>query len=186
MMSKMPVYFLCLFPFLLNAQTDSLHYYNDTSSLYTNQTIMLPAVTVLGMEFNSLQDWADFRRMQFAVNKVYPYYTDAINLIEEADYVLYGHEKKRQKRKYLRKEKSSLKGEYKKELKALTVTQGYILVKMIERKTGLTLYDIIKKYQSAATAASWNMLAKINGYSLKEAYDPEEIKYLELILQSME
>lgn len=185
-MMKKLVHFLYFIPIMLHAQPDSLHYYYDTSDLYTNQTVVLPTISVIGIEFENLQELIEFRKMQHTVNKVYPYYTDAIRLMEETDQILQGESKNRKKKRYVRQRKSELKGDYKKNLTQLSVTQGYILVKMIERKTGMTLYDIILKYQSSISAASWNILAKMNGYSLKEAYSPDEIKYLELILRSLE
>ena len=49
------------------------------------------------------------------------------------------------------------------------------------------LFDqIIKKYKGTPSALFWNALANFNGYSLKDGYDPEKEKYLEMILSAME
>ncbi len=185
-MKKFTLIVLMLSTAGLSAQEDSLYYYGDTSVFYNNMVVHLLPVAVIGVRFASIQDRIEYQRMQYAINKVYPYYVHALELMEETDARLSSIEKKRKQKKYLKKKHSMLKEEYQNELMQLTVTQGYVLVKMIERGTGMTLYDIIRKYKGGLAASYWNTIARLNGYSLKEPYEPGQVRFLEPIMQALE
>jgi len=57
-------------------------------------------------------------------------------------------------------------------MKEMTVTQGMILIRLIDRETQNTSYDLIKEYRGKITAAFWQGIARLFGTNLKEEYDP--------------
>ena len=63
---------------------------------------------------------------------------------------------------------------YKDELKKLTITQGRILIKLIDRETNNTSYYIIKEYRGSFSAFFWQSIARIFGENLKAEYNPED------------
>ncbi len=60
------------------------------------------------------------------------------------------------------------------------------MIKILERETGMPFYRIIKKYRNSIDAEFWNKMARFQGYSLKEGYDPEKEAMLESILKAYE
>jgi len=75
---------------------------------------------------------------------------------------------------------------YENSLKNLTVTQGAILVKLIARETGQSVYELISEFKNPFSAFYWNKLSGLYGYSLKQDYDPQEDRDIEIIVRSIE
>ena len=79
-----------------------------------------------------------------------------------------------------------LKAEFKGEITSMTVSQGKVLVKLIDRETGQTSYELIKELRSGFTAFMWNSIAILFGNNLKAEYDPVEDADIEQIVQMIE
>ena len=62
---------------------------------------------------------------------------------------------------------------FEKPLRNLTVSQGKLLLRLIDRQTGITPYEIIKDYKGKAAAGFWQGIAKLFGSDMKNPYDPE-------------
>lgn len=107
------------------------------------------------------------------VKKVYPYAKLAGKKMKEYNELLRPIESKRERRKLINKMQDELFAEFENELKGLTVTQGKILVKLIDRETSRTTYDIIKDYRGSIVAGFWQITGSFFGYNLKEPYDPD-------------
>ena len=71
-----------------------------------------------------------------------------------------------------------LKKEFGEEIKDMSITRGTYLMKLIYRNTGLTAYDIIKKYRGSGTAFWFQALCTISGQDLKKEYDPDNEDFL--------
>jgi hypothetical protein len=95
-------------------------------------------------------------------------------------------DKKRKKNKYLKVKEDELKEQFENKLKNLTVNQGKVLIKLINRETGNNCYQLIKDLKSPAAAFFWNMWAKKYDYNLKEPYVAEENQDLEMIVRLIE
>ena len=62
---------------------------------------------------------------------------------------------------------------FEKPLRNLTVSQGKLLLRLIDRQTGITPYEIINEYKGRAAAGFWQGIAKLFGSDMKLPYDPE-------------
>lgn len=81
-----------------------------------------------------------------------------------------------------RKEKDLFK-KYEQPLKHLTVSQGRILIKLVDRETGTTSYELIRMLKGRFKAFWWQGIARIFGSNLKTEYDPQgEDKNLENVV----
>lgn len=67
-------------------------------------------------------------------------------------------------------EKSAFK-KYEKDLKKMSISQGRILMKLIDRECNKTTYDLIKAYKGNVSAFLWQGIAKVFGSDLKSEYD---------------
>jgi hypothetical protein len=134
--------------------------------------IILPAVTcVTARKFKNKRDAARWTRLLYNVKKVYPYSILAAARLKEYDRILATIKGENEKKKYMKNVEKNLQDEFAEDLKNLTITQGRILIKLINRQTGKTTYDIIKEMRGSFSAFMWQSLASLFNSTLKEDYD---------------
>jgi hypothetical protein len=107
------------------------------------------------------------------VKRVYPYAKIAGKKMKEYNELLRPVESKRDRRRLIDKMQDELFAEFENDLRGLTVTQGKILVKLIDRETSTTTFDIIKDYKGGIIAGFWQIAGSFFGYNLKEPYEPD-------------
>lgn len=128
-----------------------------------------------------------WNRMMKRVVKMYPYAKVAGELMNEYERQLESLPTKRQRKEYLDMAEAELKQEFEGEIRDMTVREGYILIKLIDRETGDTSYELIKELKSGFTAFMWQAVARIFGSNLKEQYDPTgEDRQIEEIVAMIE
>lgn len=95
------------------------------------------------------------------------------------------NDSKRDYRHYRKDLEKDMKAKFEKELKDLTIGQGKVMVKLINRETGNNCYHIIKDIKGGFSAFTWQIVAKHYSYDLKEEYDPHKEWILELAIKSL-
>jgi hypothetical protein len=136
--------------------------------------IELPEVKVYERkDFEYLYLKRRYRRLIRNVKRAYPYAKIAGVSLKELDDRLAGMESEKERKAYINKAEKDIMNQFEKEVKRLTVTQGIILVKLIDRETGRTSYQVIKELKGRITAFFWQGIARIFGNNLKAEYDPE-------------
>ncbi|MEM9051637.1 MAG: DUF4294 domain-containing protein [Bacteroidota bacterium] len=113
-------------------------------------------------------------KMHRNVVKVYPYAKVAGDLINEYNRNLDQLETEAERDAYLDQCEKDLKAEFEGDLRKMTTSQGRVLIKLIDRETGQTSYELIKDLKSGFTAFMWQGVAKLFGTNLKDNYDPNE------------
>lgn len=103
---------------------------------------------------------------------VYPYAQEANRTISIINQKLDSIVNKRERRKLIRCEYNGLMKEYKKPLVKLKISQGKLLMKLIDRETGNSSYYHLKELKGSVTAVFWQSIASMFGTSLKAEYDP--------------
>ena len=114
-----------------------------------------------------------WNRTKFYVKSVYDYSRISSAMLISFEDTLSQLNNSRSRNKYLKKANKRLKKEFGDEIKNMSITRGTFLMKMIYRNTGLTAYDIIRKYRGGGTAFWFQALCLVNGQDLKKTYDPE-------------
>lgn len=152
----------------------------------TIPTLNIPEISVTGFKFDNQQDEYWYNYYLKRVKKVYPYYEIAKEVVYEMEDEK-ENSKKKQFKKYKKNRKKELMNEFEKELRELKVSEGKVLVKMINRETGTNFYELIKEYNGGMKAWIYNIAANRYDYDLKEAYDPniEDNRMLELAIQQV-
>jgi hypothetical protein len=136
--------------------------------------IELPGVTIYDeKEFGYLYLKRKYRRLIRNVKKTYPYAKVAGTRLKELDDYLVTIESEKERKAYIENAEGEIMDQFEKEVKKLTVTQGIILVKLIDRETGRTSYQVIKELNGGFTAFFWQGIARLFGNNLKVEYDPE-------------
>lgn len=121
------------------------------------------------------------------VKKAYPYAKLAGNKLNEYEGELAAIESKGERRRFLNKVENELRNEYEGDLKSLTITQGVILIKLVDRETGDTSFELVKQFRGSFSAFFWQSLARLFGHNLKLNYDPHGEDYLiEEVIQLIE
>lgn len=95
----------------------------------------------------------------------------------------------RERAQYIKKMEKDLLAEFTDELKALTISQGKVLLKMVDRETNRTAYMLVDEMRGRLRAGFYNTFAKIFGYNMKKRYDPlhnKEDNLLERVILSVE
>ena len=91
------------------------------------------------------------------------------------------------RKKFIKATEKDLKEQFEKDLKKLTVTQGRILIKLVDRETGSTSYSLVKELRGSLQAFFWQGLARLFGSNLKSEYDGESNDaQIEQIVQQIE
>lgn len=116
---------------------------------------------------------ARYSRLVYNIKKVYPY---VLILREEfgrmnQEYLHLRTAKER--RNYTRDLEKTILKKFEKNLKKLTITQGRLLIKLVDRETGNTSYEVLKDFRGGLSAVFWQGVARIFGTNLKTPYDPD-------------
>ncbi|SNR15352.1 DUF4294 domain-containing protein [Tenacibaculum jejuense] len=169
---------LIIISFNLNAQIkDSLPDFSDEYFLVKDgDTLMikLDEVPVLPKhKFKSRKDVNYYYWFRKKVFKAYPYATLASKRIDSLHARLDRIESNRKKRKYVKRVQKYLEKELTGQIKKMTRTEGRVLIKLIHRQTGKTVFENIREFRSGWKAFWYNTTANVFKLSLKDEYQPE-------------
>ncbi len=140
----------------------------DTLPVY----ILEEAVAEEQMSAEDLKKQKDWARLIRDVQVVWPYVQDFSKKLKDIDQQMAELPKNKDKRKFLKDEEKKLKEEYEDKLKNLSYRRGKLLIKLIDRQTGRSSYQLIKEYKNGLTALVWQGFASAFDMNLKEKYDP--------------
>ncbi|PZF74778.1 DUF4294 domain-containing protein [Taibaiella soli] len=130
---------------------------------------------------------AEWDRLHYNVYKVYPYAVIAAEVLKDVDVKLAALPDKAARKEYLKSVEKELNKRFKGELEDLTITQGQILVKLIDRQTGKNCFSIIKELKGGFSAVIWQSVALLFSNNLKREYDPyDRDKDIEAVVQEIE
>ena len=145
--------------------------------------IMLNEVVVYGKRtFRSAQDQAAFNRLKYNVLKVMPYAIYAKNRYERLERELALVTDKKKQKQLVKECDKEIKNMFNTEIKELTITQGQILTKLIDREVGRTTFDIVKETKGGFAAFSYQLVARVVGHNLKTTYSAAEDRDIESII----
>lgn len=145
--------------------------------------IILNEVVVYGKRtFRSAQDEAAFNRLRYNVLKVIPYANYAKNRYEKLERDLALVTDRKTQKKLVQECDKEIKNMFNTQIKELTITQGKILTKLIDRQIGRTTFDIVKQTKGGFAAFSYQVVARVVGHNLKTTYNAAEERDIESII----
>jgi hypothetical protein len=122
-------------------------------------------------KFTSRRELRQYSRLIYNVKKTYPWAKMAGEKLAEVEVHMATLKTEKQQKEYLSQVEEELLRDYKEDLKKMTVTQGRILIKLVDRETGDTSYELVKELRGRLSAAFWQALARLFGSNLKSEYD---------------
>lgn len=168
---------------LILGKNDTIKTYLTVDSGKLMPWIVIPDVRITDTRiFKSQEDLDNYRRLRYNVLKVLPYARFAGQRYRQLqrDLALTGD--KRKQKELINACEDQIKTLFNKEIKDLTISQGEVLIKLIDRETGNTSYAMVKDLKGGFNAFLYQSAARIFGHDLKETYDPDQQKDIEAIL----
>jgi hypothetical protein len=182
LISAIVVFFL--YVAVSTGQIDSLKQRNDTlqGKTFLLQKVKRDGVTLPEVEIKEVTVYAhptfpkksDFRKYERLVNnlkKVYPYALIVRNRLSKVNEDMSNIKTDQERKDYMKKVEKDVFANYEGDMREMTITQGRLLIKLIDRETQNTSYTLIKDYRGKLAAAFWQGVARIFGTNLKEEYD---------------
>ena len=171
--------FLMLFFTGIKSQ-DTLRLEKDNMVLYglilDGDTLLLSTIDEVyifpAKRFSSNWEYRRYQRLIRNVKKAYPYAVLARQKFDEITLHFETLNSERARKAYIKQVEKELIDEFEDELKKLTITQGRILIKLIDREIGDTTYDLLKELRGSFTAFFWQTIARLFGSNLKSEFDP--------------
>ncbi len=105
------------------------------------------------------------------VKKTLPFAKELAKEMQLADYQLAQLPDDKARRKWWRQHEKYLFKKYEQDFRKMTASQGQMLMKLMDRESDRTSYEIIKHYRGKASANFWQFIAKLFKNDLKEEYD---------------
>ena len=139
----------------------------------TIPSIRLPDIWVYAnYNYKNKKQYEAWNRTKYNVKKVYPYAILAAAKLKEYNRILEKMPNESTRKAYMKTVEKELKTEFEEPLKDLSMTQGKILLKLIDRETGNTSYELVKDLRGGFQAFMWQSVARLFGSNMKSEYDP--------------
>lgn len=122
--------------------------------------------------FRNKNEEQQYWRMVMRVKKVLPYAREAALLLRKYEMEVSPNARGRDRRIYLRKAEDELINKYGPTFKKMSINDGRVLIKLIDRETSKISYDIIHDLKGGVSAVFWQGVARVFGNNLKSRYDP--------------
>lgn len=133
---------------------------------------IMPAVVSPKSKRMGKRQWREYYKRVHNFSKAYPYALFIAQTIRETDSLFEArHYTGKQQDKYLEQLKEDLLKDFEPVFRRLTLKQGLMMIRLIDREVGQTPYYILKRYLDSPTATFWQGVAKVFGGNLKQPYD---------------
>jgi hypothetical protein len=117
-------------------------------------------------------EYRQYEKLVSNIKKVYPYALIVRTKLAEVNEELENIPDDRKRKRYLKDVEKDVFAQYQNDIENMTISQGRLLIKLIDRETQNTSFMLIREYRGKFSAAFWQSIARIFGTNLKEEYDP--------------
>lgn len=157
------------------ASADSLYLYPSIilDGEYVPHIKIEDVIKVGKRRFKNRREMSQYYRMIYNLKKTYPYAQIAKYKLLEINETLKTLKTDKEKKEYIAKAEKELRDQFEKDLTKLTISQGKMLIKLIDRETGRTSYELVKELKGGFSATFWQGVARLFGSNLKTKFDPQ-------------
>ena len=158
-------------------KTDSIPHRSYIIQSVKRNGVTMPEIEIKGVtitanpRFVKKSDYRKYERLVNNIKRVYPYAIMVRIRLSKVNIDMRNLKGDKERREYIKSVEKDVFGEYEDDMRQMTITQGRLLIKLIDRETQNTSYDLIRAYRGKLTAAFWQGIARIFGTNLKEEYD---------------
>lgn len=129
-------------------------------------------------------DWRKYYKLVYNFNKVYPFALVGRKMMAQVDSTIAADvTRSAERNQYVNAVERELLHLFEKDIRNMTITQGVVLLRLVDRECGMSGYEIIRTYENGFAAAFWQLVAKLFSQDLKTRYDPKgrDVKLEELV-----
>ena len=156
--------------------------YRVTHCLYKGDTILhvqLPTFYVFApLKFKNERQRKQYNKLIRDVKKVYPIALEINRAVIETYEYLQTLPDEEAKQKHIKRVEKGIKKQYTARMKKLTFAQGKLLIKLVDRQSNQTSFELVRAFMGPFKAGFYQAFAAIFGASLKKEYDPEGDDYM--------
>lgn len=132
-------------------------------------------------------DLRKYDRLVYNIKRVYPYAIMVRLRLSQVNDELNNITDEKKRKEYIKNVEKDVFAEYEGDISQMTITQGRLLIKLIDRETQNTSYALIREYRGKLTAAFWQGIARLFGTNLKDEYDAYgDDALIELIIKEVD
>ncbi len=162
----------------IKARTDSLPGREYLLQKVERNGVILPEIAIKEVTIVAqprkarTSEYRRYARLVYNIKKVYPYALLVRERLAGINAELEKIHGEKERRAYLKNVEKDVFGKYEGDMRQMTITQGRLLIKLIDRETQNTSYELIRDYRGKISALFWQGIARIFGTNLKDEYDP--------------
>lgn len=156
----------------------------DTVPIYIMNEIRVFAPII----YKNKHDAIKFTKLIKNVKKVYPYAKITGIKVKEYEEIAKNAKNERERKAKMKMAEDELREQFEDDIKSLEYSQGILLIKLIDRETGNSSFELIKEFRGKIMAGIYQAIGKLFGYNLKLNYDPtgddKEVEKIVLMIES--
>lgn len=145
-------------------------------STYMGQKIphinLPPHYAYAPIKFKNKRQKREYDRLVRDVKKTLPLAAEIRTIIIETYELLQKMPDEKAKKRHIKALEKGLKEQYTPRMKKLTLRQGKLLIKLVDRECNQDAYTLVRLFMGSFKAAFYNSFASLFGASLKKSYDP--------------
>ena len=168
---------------------ETLQHY-PTTRLETGEVVpwfaIKDVVVTARRTFKTDEDRLNYLRLERNVLRVLPYAIYAQKRYEQLDRDIAIASSRKEEKRLIKACEDEIKEKFRTEIKNLSISQGAILIKLVQRQTGNSSYELVKEMKGGLSAFFYQSIAKVFGHNLKVDYDPTEDYEIENIIRGYE
>ncbi|PRD48235.1 DUF4294 domain-containing protein [Sphingobacterium haloxyli] len=194
------LFWVFLLPFTGKGQTLQVPHYGEgeggtlqhypTTRLESGEVVpwfpIKDVVVTARRTFKTEEERLKYLRLERNVLRVLPYAIYAQKRYEQLDREIALASSKREEKRLIKTCEDEIKEKFRTEIKNLSISQGAILIKLVQRQTGNSSYELVREMKGGLSAFFYQSVAKVFGHNLKSVYDPEDDYEIENIIRSYE
>ncbi|WP_083714552.1 DUF4294 domain-containing protein [Bacteroides bouchesdurhonensis] len=157
-------------------EKQSINGYLVPMCIYEGDTIpwiqLRPVYIFRPLKFKNQKEEIEYNRLVRNVKKVYPISKEIHRAIIETYEYLQTLPNEKARQKHIKRVEKGLKEQYTAQMKKLSFSQGKLLIKLVDRQSNQTSYELVKAFMGPFKAGFYQTFASLFGASLKKEYDP--------------
>jgi hypothetical protein len=147
---------------------DSIYQHTEMPVIFANEIFVFPQ-----KHFKNNREKKRYNKLKRNFIKVYPFALLIEEELQKINAVTVKLPSEEARKAYIKQKDKELKEQFKEPLMKLTMSQGVLLVKLVDRQTGSTAYALIDELKGSLRAFFWQGIARLFGNDLKAEYDAE-------------
>lgn len=125
------------------------------------------------LKFRNKKEQMEYYKLVRNVKKVYPIAREINKTIIETYEYLQTLPNEKVRQRHIKRVEKGLKEQYTPQMKKLSFAQGKLLIKLVDRQSNQTSYELVRAFMGPFKAGFYQTFAALFGASLKKQYDPE-------------